>query len=234
VTQQKSLKRRVRARMAKTGERYTSARRQVLAKATTDGPAATPLTLATPEQVEPAPTNSTSDEAVRKATGRSHAEWFELLDAWGATAHTHTEIAEWLSSAHGAPSWWRQSITVDYERARGMRGRHQMADGFRVSVSRTVTVPPDRALAAFVDDATLRRWLPGAPMEPRPTRAKLTARFDWSDPASRVVVNIAPKGTDRSIVAVTHERIPDAAVAERLKAGWRDRLGHLKAFLEAE
>jgi uncharacterized protein YndB with AHSA1/START domain len=234
VTQQKSLKRRVRARMAKTGERYTSARRQVLAKATSDGQAATPPTLATPEQVEPAPTYSTSDEAVRKATGRSHAEWFELLDAWGATAHTHTEIAERLSSAHGAPSWWRQSITVDYERARGMRGRHQMADGFRVSVSRTVTVPPDRALAAFVDDATLRRWLPGAPMEPRPTRAKLTARFDWSDPASRVVVNIAPRGTDRSIVAVTHARLPDAAVAERLKAGWRDRLGHLKAFLEAE
>ena len=234
MTQQKSLKRRVRARMAKTGERYTSARRQVLAKATSDGQAATPPTLATPEQVEPAPTYSTSDEAVRKATGRSHAEWFELLDAWGATAHTHTEIAEWLSSAHGAPSWWRQSITVDYERARGMRGRHQMADGFRVSVSRTVTVPPDRALAAFVDDATLRRWLPGAPMEPRPTRAKLTARFDWSDPPSRVVVNIARKGIDRSIVAVTHERLPDAAVAERLKAGWRDRLGHLKAFLDAE
>jgi hypothetical protein len=35
-------------------------------------------------------------------------------------------------------------------------------------------------------------------------------------------------------VAVTHERLPDAAVAERLKAGWRDRLGHLKAFLEVE
>jgi len=234
VTQQKSLKRRVRARMAKTGERYTSARRQVLAKATTESPAGTPLTDATPEPLEPAPAYSTSDEAMRKATGRSHAEWFALLDGWGAAAHTHTEIAEWLSSAHGAPSWWRQSITVDYERARGMRGRHQMADGFRVSVSRTVTVPPDRALAAFVDDATLRRWLPGAPMEPRPTRAKLTARFDWSDPPSRVVVNIARKGIDRSIVAVTHERLPDAAVAERLKAGWRDRLGHLKAFLEAE
>jgi len=238
VTQQKSLKRRVRARMAKTGERYTSARRQVLAKATTE-PATEPPAAMPGPQPPAMPTDdlaaySTSDEAMRKATGRSHAEWFTLLDAWGATDHTHTEIAEWLSSAHGAPSWWRQAITVDYERARGMRGRHQMADGFSVSVTRTVAAPPDRALAAFGDDATLHRWLPGAPMARRPTRAKLTARFDWSDPPSRVVVNVAAKGTDRSIVAVTHERLPDAAVADRVKAGWRDRLGRLKAFLETD
>jgi len=238
VTQQKSLKRRVRARMAKTGERYTSARRQVLAKATTEPVAEPPAALPEPETRATTTSDlaaySTSDEAMRKATGRTHAEWFALLDAWGATDHTHTEIAGWLSSAHGAPSWWRQAITVDYERARGLRGRHQMADGFSVSVTRTVAVPPERALAAFGDDAILRRWLPGAPMAPRPTRAKLTARFDWSDPPSRVVVNVAAKGSDRSIVAVTHERLPDAAIADRVKAGWRDRLGHLKAFLETE
>jgi len=35
-------------------------------------------------------------------------------------------------------------------------------------------------------------------------------------------------------VAVTHERLSDGAVAERLKATWRDRLGDLKAFLESE
>jgi len=232
VTQQKSLKRRVRARMTKTGERYTSARRQVLARVHGESPDAA---SETPANAGPTPaTYTTSTEAVVKATGRTHEEWFALLDAWGAMSHTHTQIAAWLADTHDAPPWWRQSITVDYERARGVRGRHQMADGFSVSVTRTVAAPPDRALRAFTDDAILRRWLPDAPMQPRPTRAKLTARFDWSEPPSRVIVNVAPKGTDRAVVAVTHERLSDGAVAERLKATWRDRLGDLKAFLESE
>lgn len=229
--------------MAKTGERYTSARRQVLAKATTDLPAAenvTPMPASPPTPATPdpeagfagTPAFSTSDAAMRKATGRSHAEWFALLDAWGATGHTHTEIAEWLATTHGVPGWWRQSITVDYERARGMRGKHQMSDGFSVSVTRTVGVTGERALAVFTDEAIRDRWLPGAPMQPRPTQARLTARFDWADPASRVVVTIVPRGADRSTVAVSHERLPDAVVAERFKASWRDWLGDLNVFLE--
>jgi len=149
---QKIFKRRVRARMTKTGERYTSARRQVLARVHGESPDAA---SETPANAGPTPaTYTTSTEAVVKATGRTHEEWFALLDAWGAMSHTHTQIAAWLADTHDAPPWWRQSITVDYERARGVRGRHQMADGFSVSVTRTVAAPPDRALGAFTDDAT--------------------------------------------------------------------------------
>ena len=92
-----------------------------------------------------------ADESMVRATGRSHAEWFAILDAWGATDHTHTEIARWLGEAQGVRPWWTQSVTVAYERARGMRARHQMADGFSVSVTRTVAVDTERALAAFTD-----------------------------------------------------------------------------------
>ena len=59
---------------------------------------------------------------MRNATGKGHGEWFGLLDAWGATDHSHTEIARWLNAEHGVPGWWSQNITVNYERARGMRG----------------------------------------------------------------------------------------------------------------
>jgi len=233
VTQHKSLKRRVRARMAKTGERYTAARRQVLARAPAEPSTdeAAPLGPPAPAPADLA-TLSTSEAAMRRATGQSHAEWFALLDAWGATGHSHTEIADWLAMTHGVPSWWRQSITVDYERGRGMRGKHQMADGFSVSVTRTFDVDAERALAAFTDASIRARWLPDAPLRSRPTRAKLTARFDWSDPASRVVVTIVPKGADGATVAVTHERLPDAESAARQRAAWRARLGALPAALE--
>ena len=223
---QKVFKERVRARMTKTGESYTAARHQLLRKV--DERVAEPIV--TPEL--PTTELLLSDDAMRRGTGRGHAEWFALLDAWGATERTHTEIATWLREAQGAGSWWTQGITVDYERARGMRAPHQQRDGYSISVTRTVAVAAERALAAFTSAPLRRHWLPGAPMRQRPTRAALSARFDWGDPPSRVVVTLVPKGMDKAVVAVAHERLPDAESADRLKAAWREWLGQLKTHLE--
>ncbi len=169
---------------------------------------------------------------MERATGKRHAEWFALLDAWGATDHGHTEIARWLSETHGVPGWWTQSVTVAYERARGMRARHEMRDGFTVGATRTIGVTAEAALAAFTNATLRRQWLPDAPMQPRPTRAALTARFDWSDPPSRLVVTVVAKGPDKALVSVGHEQLPDAETGERLKTSWRGWLGTLKAVLE--
>jgi hypothetical protein len=225
---QKIFKQRVRARMTKTGESYTAARRQLLRKA--EEPAAP-----APEQPSneiPVDALLVADTSMQRATGKGHAEWFAVLDAWGATSHTHTEIARWLSETQATSGWWSQNITVSYERARGMRGRHQMARGFSIGVTRTVATDPDAALTAFTSVAERRRWLPDAPLRQRPTRAALIARFDWPDPPSRVVVSIVPKGAGKATVVVGHELLPDAESAERLKTAWRAWLGDLKAVLE--
>ena len=228
---QKTFKQRIRARMTKTGESYTAARRQLLHKVIdpashdADEPTAEPT-------AEPRDAFVVSDDAMLGATGRGHTEWFALLDVWGATEHGHTEIARWLSETHDVPGWWTQNITVAYERARGMRGRHQMPDGYSVSVTRTVGVDAARALEAFTSASLRGRWLVGASMRQRPTHAALSARFDWSDPPSRVVVTVVVKSAAKVVVAVTHERLPDAASAERLKAAWREWLSALKALLE--
>ena len=42
-----------------------------------------------------------TDASIRKGTGRSWDDWFRLLDAWGATAHTHTEIARHVRDDRG-------------------------------------------------------------------------------------------------------------------------------------
>ena len=69
-------------------------------------------------------------------------------------------------------------------------------------------------------------------MRQRPTRAALTARFDWADPKSRVVVIVGPKSRDKSVVTVTCEQVPDADAADALKPQWRASLGALKTLLE--
>ncbi|HET9345717.1 MAG TPA: DUF4287 domain-containing protein [Candidatus Limnocylindrales bacterium] len=232
---QKTFKRRVRTRMAKTGESYTAARRQLIRKASetaeqhpvaAEAEAATAPATAVPAEL------LTSDDSMRKATGKGHGEWFAILDTWGATGHTHTEIARWLNAEHGVAGWWSQNITVNYERARGMRRPGQMADGFSVSATRTIGAEPEQILKAFTDAAVRKRWLPGAPMRQRPTRAALTARFDWAEPKSRVVVIVGEKGTGKAVVTVTCEQVPDADAAEALKARWRASLSELKAMLE--
>jgi hypothetical protein len=69
-------------------------------------------------------------------------------------------------------------------------------------------------------------------MRQRPTRAAHSARFDWADPPSRVIVTVTPKDPDKTVVAVAHEQLPDAEAGERLKYAWRRSLGDLKATLE--
>jgi uncharacterized protein YndB with AHSA1/START domain len=227
---QKTFKRRVRARMTKTGEAYTAARRQLLRKTEVAGDA--PGDASAPAGEPAAADLLTSDEAMVKGSGRNHAEWFAMLDAWGATAHNHTQIATWLRDGQGVPGWWAQNITVAYERARGLRARHQMADGYSVGATRTVGADADRALEAFTDPEQVSAWLPGESLTRRPTRAARTARFDWTSPPSRVVVTVTPKGEGRAVVSIAHEKVADAEQAERLKHAWRGWLGDLKAYLE--
>ena len=124
MTTQKTFKRRVRARATKTGESYTAARSQLLRKA--DAPAAAPASAPEPSAEELA---GMSNEALIRGSGKPIGEWLQTLDRWGATAHTHTEIARWLVAEHGTGGWWAQGVTVAYERARGMRAMHQRPDG---------------------------------------------------------------------------------------------------------
>lgn len=214
MTSQKTFKRRVRARMAKTGESYTAARHTLHAKVT-PAPA-----------VEP----PSSDVSVVRATGRAREAWNELLDAWGATERTHTEAARWLVETHGVAGWWAQNITVGYERARGLRTVHQQSSGFSIGVSKTVAVPMERLRAAFLDPDRRTAWLGDVAMTPRAGRGGSTIRFDWGD-GSRVALDFVVRPTGRSTVTVTHGHLAGAEAAERMKAWWRERLATLARLL---
>jgi hypothetical protein len=218
MTRQRSFKRLVRTRMDKTGESYTAARKVLLAadeSKASEGPA---LTM--------------SDDAIRRRTGRGWEEWFDLLDAWGADDRTHTEIARWVAKEHSTSGWDAQSITVSYERASGRRAVGQHADGFSVTVSKTVAVPVDRLFGAFIDASVRARWLPDGELRERTTQEPRSARFDWGDGETRVNVGFVAKDEGKSTVALEHERLSDAGEAERMKTYWRARVAALKEELE--
>lgn len=222
MTTQKTFKRRVRARAAKTGESYATSRSQLLAK-TADAPLAADVQVLT----------GMTDEALERGSGKRLGEWLRILDAWGATERKHPEIARWLVAEEGIGGWWAQSVTVAYERVRGMRAMHQQPGGFAIAVTRTIRATPERISEAFTDGATRVAWLPDAPISVRTSRPGKSARFDWSDPPSRVAYDLAVMGERKTQLSLGHEKIPDAAAAERLKGLWRERLDALKELLEA-
>jgi len=205
--------------MEKTGESYTAARSALLAAATpkaADGPA---LTM--------------SDAAIRRRTGRGWEEWFDLLDDAGAIDRPHREIARWLADEQGVAGWDAQAVTVGYERARGLRAVGENAEGFTVTAAKTVAVPVDALYDAFVDDALRERWLPGASLRERTATRPRSVRFDWEDGRTRLVAGFESKGEAKSSVGLSHERLADAAEADRMKAFWRERVAVLKEVLEA-
>ena len=222
MTKQRTFKRRVRARMAKTGESYTAARRMLIAAG--DRPDPTSIAFEPPF----------SETKLTEATGRGWQQWFELLDRWDAVVKPHKQIARWLMAEHEVPGWWSQSITVGYERARGLRMPGQMADGWSVGTSKTIGVPAPRAFDAFMDEAVRDRWLPGAEMRLRKATEPRTARYDWEDGSTRVVVYVEERGEAKSTVTVQHEKLPDADTADEMKAWWRKRVAALKQVLEGE
>jgi len=220
MTMQKSFKRLVRSRMEKTGESYTAAR-------------ATLLAAEEPKATE-GPALPTSDEAIRRRTGRGWEEWFDLLDEWGAAERPHREIARWVAEQQGVEplAWGAQAVTVSYERARGLRAVGEHPDGFAITASKTVAVPVERLFEAFLDESLRARWLREGELRERTASKPRSARFDWGDGETRVNVFFEAKGEVKSAVTLQHERLAAAEEAESMKVFWRDRVAALKEVLE--
>jgi hypothetical protein len=217
---QKDLKKIVRTRMEKTGEAYTTARLHVVSKK---------------REPEPPPPNyaeiaGMSDAALVKNTGRNWAEWVSILDAVAAHEKPHGEIAKYVSSL-GCPDWWSQSVTVGYERIRGLREKGQRRGGsYEANKSRTFSVPTDKLYAAFANAAKRKRWLPVA-LKIRTAHENKTIRASMED-GTLVQFYFTAKGEEKSSVAIQQQKIADKESAEKLKGWWAERLDALAKILK--
>lgn len=231
MTQHRSFKLLVRARMARTGESYTTARAQLLAQRVHRAEG-TPPPETPPPALAPLPT---SDATLRERTGRGWEEWFDLLDDAGMHGRPHREVSRYLAQLQGVDplAWTAQVVVKGYERARGGQqvGRHD--DGFSVHVSRTVAVPASDALRIISDEAARDRWLPDLALVARRSASARQLHLDVPDGGGRVHLAVDPKGDGRCTVSVEHARLADAAAADEARAAWRTRLDALRALLEA-
>ncbi len=174
-----------------------------------------------------------SDESIHRGSGKTWDEWFRILDDWSATSRTHKEIAEHLCRAHAVPGWWAQSITVGYERARGMRDKHQRPGGYSVNASRTVAAPIGQLFAALTVETMRDRWLEPGTLQPRTAQLDRSASFDGPE-GTRIAAVFTDKGPAKSSVVLQHDKLPDAAAVETWRAFWKPRLERLATLLAAD
>jgi hypothetical protein len=211
MTQQESFKRRIRERMAKTGERYAAARRALVQPVVAPGGR---VWVSQPE---------VNDESIRAATGRGWDEWCDLIDAWPGHNDGHTAIAKFVDEELGLGGWWGQGVAVGYERITGLRLPHQMADGtFTASKSRTTDLDIGALRELLLDTDARADLFPGVITE---LRSKPTAKV------LRIVVGpgiaafyLDPAKDGRTKVTIAHEKLPTFELVEEWKFYWSDWL----------
>ena len=228
MTLQKDFKRLVRQRMQKTGESYTAARAVLQTTSVRPSSATRPLT---PDYATLA---GLSDAAVKAKTGCGWDKWVYALDRAKADQWPHPKIAAHVHEKYGIGNWWAQTVTVGYERIKGLRAIGQRRDGhFDQSRSRTLPVPIATAYRAFKDGRTRAKWLPDVKLTIRTAIVDRSMRITWPDGTS-VEVSFTAKGAGKTQVTVSHVKLADAAAAARPKAYWGERLDALAAWASAK
>ncbi|NKB86716.1 MAG: hypothetical protein GKS06_00645 [Acidobacteria bacterium] len=213
----KDLKRVVRERMSKTGESYTAARARVVAKHGAERADAF------------AAEAGMSDDAVFAKTGGTWADWVDALDAFGGMQRPRREIVDHLQNDHEVAPWWAQTVTVGYERIRGLRQKTQRRDGtFEANKSKTFPVPIAALYRAFFDDAERGIWLETKPTM-RTCKELVSVRMLWPDD-TQVQAYFTDRG-DRASVQVQHVKLPDKEAVARVKEDWARRFEALAAHL---
>ncbi|HYO77243.1 MAG TPA: hypothetical protein VE010_12325 [Thermoanaerobaculia bacterium] len=171
-----------------------------------------------------------SDEKIQQQTGRSWSQWVALLDAFGAMEKRHGEIASHVAS-YGVSSWWSQSVSVGYERIRGLRAIGQRRSGsWEANKSRTFGVPVAKLFAAFANANQRAKWLPDVKLTVRTSIEDRSLRITWPDETD-VQVAFVSKGDEKSTVTIQHAKLPEKETADRMKTFWSERLDALGELL---
>ena len=212
MTSNERFKKQVRARMAKTGEKYGAARRALLSATPPPSTGAKPgrAWAAQPE---------VPDESVRETTGRGWDDWCDLLDAHPVATDGHAAVAKYLMAEHGLDGWWSQAVTIGWERITGRRVPGQQTDGtFAANKSRTMDGDAEALRAMLVDDEARGDLFPGESTELRSKPTTKVLRVAMAEGAA--LFTIEAKDDERMRVAIQHTGLPGLEARDAWAGYW--------------
>jgi len=114
-----------------------------------------------------------------------------------------------------------------------MRAKYErISGGFSVSVSKTFNEGVAKLYALFTDPRQRNTWLERGTMKVRTKQKNKTARFDYEGGPTRVIAYFEPKGRAKTTVTVEHQRLPEAAWVEKMRAVWKHRFAEIAKSLQ--
>lgn len=215
MTTHASFKKRIRARMAKTGERYNAARRTPIEQSSNgDGRDSDRVWVSSPEH---------PDESVVENTGKSWNEWCDLIDIWPEAEQGHAAVAARVISEFDLTGWWGHGITVGWERITGRRLVNQMSDGtFTAAVTRTIAIDGAELRRMLYNDEDRADLFGGMVSEMRSREGVKVQRIRLD--VGTVSISITDKSNGRATVGVSHDKLEDASDVAQWKPFWTEWL----------
>ncbi|MGA7712611.1 MAG: hypothetical protein WCA81_11965 [Rhizomicrobium sp.] len=171
-----------------------------------------------------------SDAAVMAKTGKTWDQWFALLDKAGAARLGHREIVKLAAKIGEAGPWWRQMVSVEYERARGLRRKHETATGFSVSATKTLAVGVEALYAVTADAKQRKKWFPDGELKVSSQTENKYFRGAWNGSA-RLEINFYAKSGGKAQITVQIGKLAKKSDVERERMIWKKALGKLQTLL---
>jgi hypothetical protein len=175
------------------------------------------------------------DEALRAATGKDWSEWLAVLDAAGAAEKKLDHQRVWDLAMQSLPEtagWWGQMVSVGYERARGLREKHESCDGeFQATLSKTFPVPLCAAFAAWADASLRGEWLDAPGLAFTKLNAGKNIRARWPDGAL-LDIRFNATGPDRCQIVVDTMKLDNGEAVQRAKAFWQAQFERLEQYFK--
>lgn len=193
-----------------------------------------------------------TDDACKKATGKTLAQWFQLLDKNAALEKGRRETVSFIYDDAGKNAWWSVTIAVEYEKHKDIKKKDGLHEGYGVCPTKTIAAPISKIYNFLADSKLFNSWY-GAKVdggvkdggkftssdgeygEYLRVRENKDLRLSWNHKnalaPTLVDITFMEKGSKTTIM-VNHSRIQTRAEADGLHAAWGEALERLKGMVE--
>jgi len=207
-------------------------------------------------KVEFKPDFPVTDDACKKATGKTLKQWITEIDKSGNAEKGRRETISWLYEQMGGGKdvWWPTTVWVEFEKSKGVVNKKDgRAEGYNICVTKTIAAPVADVYKAWVDGKSLKKWFGegvdakvkdggafkdegGHSGEYLRVRENKDLRFTWNhataEAPTQVDVAFADKGKGKTGITLNHQRIQNRAEADGLRNAWGAAFDSLKVMLE--
>jgi hypothetical protein len=180
------------------------------------------------------PSLRVGDEAIKKRTGKTWHEWFDILSSGSTRIISHQGIVVFLGRKYGLSDWWCQMIANAFEQHAGRREQHKRPEGYEISVSKTFPVAVKVLFEHWSSIEERSRWLQNSTFKVTASTQNRSLRAEWTDEESRLSVDFTSKGIDKSQVVVQHMKLKSLEDAEKMQTFWRESLARLDDVLKKQ